>query len=131
VDQRVRDVGEEALQGSNSGRLHFGQVVGMLLNAGIESYQIDYRAHRATYYMPYGDTFAIEQPGGDAGIGATFDVGAIKAAILQAQCGEVMYPEFKRLSQAAGCVGYFVWLAGRRVTYFGRDGDIHVERFPD
>jgi uncharacterized protein YbcV (DUF1398 family) len=131
VDQRIQDVLAEALQGSDDGRLHFGQVVGMLLNAGVESYQIDYRAHRATYYMRGGDTFTIGQPERDADIGTEFEVDEIKAAIAKAQRGEVMYPEFKRLSQAAGCVGYFAWLAGRRVTYFGRDGDIHVERFPD
>ena len=43
----------------------------------------------------------------------------------------VMYPEFMRLSRAAGCVGYVTWLAGRRVAYFGRRGETHVERFPD
>jgi hypothetical protein len=41
-----------------------------------------------------------------------------------------MYPEFLRLSRAAGCVGYVVWLAGRHVTYFGRRGETHVEHFP-
>jgi hypothetical protein len=43
----------------------------------------------------------------------------------------VMYPEFKRLSQRAGCVGYVVWIAGRHVSYHGRRGEVHVERFPD
>jgi hypothetical protein len=27
-------------------------------------------------------------------------------------------------------MGYVVWLAGRHVTYFGRRGATHVERFP-
>jgi hypothetical protein len=43
----------------------------------------------------------------------------------------VMYPEFKKLSQQAGCVGYTVWIAGRHVTYVGRRGETHIERFPD
>ena len=42
-----------------------------------------------------------------------------------------MYPEFKKLSQAGGCVGYVVWIAGRHVTYVGRKGETHVEKFPD
>jgi hypothetical protein len=42
-----------------------------------------------------------------------------------------MYPEFKRLSEQAGCIGYIVWITGRHVTYFGRNGETHVERFPD
>ena len=31
---------------------------------------------------------------------------------------------------AAGCVGYFVQIAGRRVLYFGRRGEIYTELFP-
>jgi len=31
---------------------------------------------------------------------------------------------------AAGCVGYFVQIAGRRALYFGRNGESHVELFP-
>jgi uncharacterized protein YbcV (DUF1398 family) len=30
----------------------------------------------------------------------------------------------------AGCVSYFVSLAGRRAVYYGRTGDEHVEWFP-
>jgi hypothetical protein len=30
---------------------------------------------------------------------------------------------------AAGCVGYFVQIAGRRAIYFGRNGEFHVEQF--
>lgn len=41
-----------------------------------------------------------------------------------------MYPEFKQLSQRAGCVGYTVWIEGRHVVYHGRRGETHVERFP-
>ena len=56
---------------------------------------------------------------------------AVRAAILDAQQGRVTYPEFKRLSQRAGCIGYTVWLAGRHVCYLGRKGETHVERFPN
>ena len=38
-----------------------------------------------------------------------------------------MYPEFLRLSRAAG---YVTWIAGRHVSYFGRRGETHVEHFP-
>ena len=31
----------------------------------------------------------------------------------------------------AGCVGYMAFMAGRRVVYYGRTGDSHVEWFPD
>ena len=31
---------------------------------------------------------------------------------------------------AAGCVGYFVCLTGRRAVYFGRTGENYIEPFP-
>ena len=63
-------------------------------------------------------------------IGEAFDAAALQEAIRGSQRGEVLYPEFVQRSCAAGCVGYVVWIAGRHVTYFGRRGEQHVERFP-
>ena len=120
----------EILNASNEGRIHFGQVVGKLVSAGVESYTVDYRSGRVTYYMPCGETLTVELEAAKTGIAAEFSGSGIKQAILGAQRGEVMYPEFKQLSQAAGCVGYTVWLAGRHVTYYGRKGETHVEHFP-
>ena len=81
-------------------------------------------------YLPDGATLdlAFERP--LEAIADAFDGDAVRAAILGAQQGRVMYPEFKRLSQRAGCIGYTVWIAGRHVTYLGRRGETHVERFP-
>ncbi|MFG5410135.1 hypothetical protein ABXN37_21045 [Piscinibacter sakaiensis] len=54
----------------------------------------------------------------------------MRAAIRAAQQGTLAYPDFKRRTQAAGCVGYTVWIAGRHVVYHGRLGETHVEPFP-
>lgn len=119
---------------SNSGSIHFGQVIGQLVGAGVESYHVDYRSGRTTYYLPDGSTadFGFERPKNNpqSGIADAFDSAAVRAAILGAQQGRVMYPEFKRLSQQAGCVGYTVWISGRHVVYHGRRGETHVEQFP-
>jgi len=118
-------------EASNQGTIHFGQVIGQLVGAGVESYHVDYRAGRSTYYWPDGRTadFSFERP--PHGIATAFDGAALRAAILGAQQGRVMYPEFKELSQRAGCVAYTVWIAGRHVAYLGRGGEAHIERFPD
>ncbi|MGG5872250.1 hypothetical protein [Pseudomonas peli] len=116
---------------SNEGSIHFGQVVEALLAAGVESYWVDYRACRATYYLPSGQTHSLGMDAPEAGIDRPFSAPAIQAAIRAAQQGEVLYPEFKRRSQAAGCIGYMAWLQGRHVSYFGRNGETHIERFPD
>ncbi|MBU1359572.1 MAG: DUF1398 family protein [Gammaproteobacteria bacterium] len=122
---------QSTFDASNEGTIHFGQVVGQLIGANVESYHVDYRAGRSTYYLPDGDTLTLDFETAGHGIGSDFDSDAVRSAILAAQQGRVMYPEFKRLSQQAGCVGYTVWIAGRHVSYFGRRGETHVERFPD
>ena len=121
----------EAADGSTEGRIHFGQVIGLLMQAGVESYVADYRMQRTTYYLPDGDTLSLDTPMPDADIAQDFDAAALQAAIRGAQQGAVMYPQFKKLSRQAGCIGYTVWLAGRHVSYYGRKGETHVERFPD
>ncbi|HET8597784.1 MAG TPA: DUF1398 family protein [Castellaniella sp.] len=121
----------ETSQASAEGRIHFGQVVGRLAAAGVESYVADYRARRTAYYLPDGTTLDIRLDMPDVPIADAFDARALQDAIRAAQRGDVMYPEFKRLSCVAGCIGYTVWIAGRHVSYFGRRGEIHIEKFPD
>lgn len=121
----------EAAHGSSEGRLHFGQVIGLLMQAGVESYAVDYRAARSTYYLPDGEALDLDTPMPGVAIAQDFDAAALQAAIRGSQQGTVMYPEFKMLSRQAGCIGYTVWIAGRHVSYYGRRGETHVERFPD
>ena len=131
MEPSIESAIRQSLQASNEGRIHFGQVVADLVSAGVESYNVDYRAQRTTYYLPGGETLTLDTTGPVVDIAGDFSASAIKSAIMGAQRGELMYPEFKRRSQAAGCTGYTVWLAGRHVTYYGRNGETHVECFPD
>ena len=131
MNENTRAVIQATFEASNKGEIHFGEVVAQLMGVQVETYHVDYRSGRATYYLPDGAAldFGFERP--QAGIADAFDGDAVRAAILGAQEGRVMYPEFKRLSQRAGCVGYTVWIAGRHVVYFGRRGETHIERFPN
>lgn len=117
---------------SNSGKIHFGEVIAQLLGVQVESYHVDYRTASATYFLPNGETLTLEFANAThLEIAENFDAAAVRAAIVGAQQGRVMYPEFKAMTQAAGCAGYTVWITGRHVTYYGRKGETHVERFPD
>lgn len=120
----------EAAEGSAQGRLHFGEVLALLTRAGVESYAVDYRARRTTYFLQSGECLDIPLHMPEVLIGEAFDSGAIQAAIRGSQQGRVRYPEFKRLSAEAGCIGYTAWISGRHVTYCGRRGETHVEHFP-
>ena len=131
MNDNTRALIHEAARGSSESRLHFGQVIGLLVQAGVESYAVDYRAQRSTYYLPDGEALDLATAMPDVAIAQDFDAAALQAAIRGAQQGVVMYPQFKQLSRRAGCVGYTVWIAGRHVSYFGRKGETHMERFPD
>lgn len=126
-----RKIITDTFEASNAGRIHFGQVIGQLVSAQVESYHVDYRAGRTRYFLPDGNSLELEFECAGNAVAADFDAEGVRAAIRGAQQGRVMYPEFKQLTQAAGCAGYTVWIAGRHVTYFGRKGETHVERFPD
>lgn len=120
----------QTFQASQSGTIHFGQVVNALLEIGVESYFVDYRTRQVTYYFPSDETVSLVYESNGDVIAESFSPADVKSAILGAQRGEVMYPEFKKLSQKAGCIGYFVWIKGRHVSYFGRKGETHIENFP-
>ena len=130
MNQNFETIIRSVFEDSAAGSIHFGQVIAQLMAAHVESYQVDYRTGRITCYRTDG---RVVEAGTDAlakTIGDLFDVDALKAAIRGAQEGRVKFPEFKMLSQQAGCVGYTVWIVGRHVTYFGRRGETHVEHFP-
>ncbi len=131
MQTNINAVIQSTFDSSNQGRIHFGQAISQLEAVHVEAYHVDYRAGRSTYYLPNDETMDLAFAPVGTAIASSFDGEAIRAAIRGAQQGTVMYPEFKRLSQNGGCVGYTVWIAGRQVTYFGRNGETHVERFPD
>jgi uncharacterized protein YbcV (DUF1398 family) len=131
MNENTRAVIQVTFEASNKGQIHFGEVIAQLIGVQVESYHVDYRSGRTTYYLPDGPTLDLGFERPQEAIAEAFDGDAVRAGILGAQQGVVMYPEFKLLSQRAGCIGYTVWIAGRHVTYLGRRGETHVERFPD
>lgn len=115
---------------SNTGKIHFGEVIQQLISIDIESYNVNYRRGETTYYLSNESSLRLEFEAHPEKISKNFDAAKIKSAILQAQSGTVMYPEFKDLTYEAGCIGYIVWINGEKVQYFGCNGDIHTELFP-
>ena len=130
MNDQSRRIIEQCAHDTHAGKIHFGQVIGMLIEAGVESYHADYRARVTTYYLPNGETCRVPLLAPSIDIPQDFGAEALVRAIRGAQRGEVMYPQFMQLSMAAGCVGYVVWIAGRHVSYFGRRGEVHIEHFP-
>jgi len=121
----------QTFEASQAGTIHFGQVIAALMSVDVESYFVDYRTRQVTYYFPNDEVFSLNYEAEHEVFGQSFVQTDVKAAIVGAQKGEVMYPEFKKLTQKAGCIGYFVWIKGRHVSYLGRNGETHVEHFPN
>ena len=130
MEQAVKNVIDRCAEQSDAGAISFGAVVGELGQAGVESYYADYRAQQTVYYMPDASFHAVPLKGPSTEIADAFDAEAVQAAVRGAQGGKVKYLEFQALTRAAGCVGYFVWIAGRHVVYQGRRGETLVEPFP-
>ena len=121
---------EECAALSAAGKISFGDVVKKLMGIGLERYHADYARHENTFYMPDGESLVVSMKHAADPIAKEFSAKGVEAAVRQAQRGEIWYPEFLKLTFAAGCVGYFVQITGRQVIYFGRNGEEHVEKFP-
>jgi uncharacterized protein YbcV (DUF1398 family) len=117
-------------RGALDGELTFPEIVGRLAQIGIERYHADYSRQEITYYLPDGDSLVIATPHPSHPTAGEFTASAVEAAVRQSQRNEHTYLDFIRKTMAAGCVGYFVQITGRRVIYFGRDGESHLEYFP-
>lgn len=131
-DETMKQVAAGCLAGSESGSMTFPQVVAALSRAGFESYALDFLRGAATYYDPGGQS--VELPHGvDTAVAPALDAVALKAAIGGAQRNDLgySYAGFCRKAALAGCAGYIVSFPGRRVVYFGRTAETHVEHFPD
>ena len=115
---------------TQQGKMTFPQVVKGLLEVGVESYLVDFAAKQKTHYLADGTTQMVPMILDPDPIAAEFDNAGLVAAIRGAQADTVRYPEFVKRSTAAGVIGYWAFLTGKRVIYFGRKGEQHVEEFP-
>jgi uncharacterized protein YbcV (DUF1398 family) len=121
----------ECLELSLSGRLAFPDVVARLIAAGVERYDADLTRLEMRHYAADGATHAEGLPLADApAVAREFSATAVRSAIASVQRREIDYAGFLRSIMAAGTVGYTAYLAGRKVVYFGRAGEAHVEPFP-
>ena len=130
MNEEQKKVIEQCAAMSMAGTISFGDVVGRLMRAGVERYHADYSRMESTYYLPGGESHVVPMQHGPMPVAEAFSAETVEASVRQAQRGEIVYPQFVRQTTAAGCVGYFVQITGKRVHYFGRNGEAHTEWFP-
>jgi uncharacterized protein YbcV (DUF1398 family) len=125
----VRSVLYECTIGSDEERLTFPQLIARLQEIGVEGYYADLRRAEKTYYVSKGNSHVMQTTGVGATLASTFSAPEVSSAVRAVGCREITYLKFCELLAAAGCVGYFVSLTARRVVYYGKRGESHVEHF--
>jgi len=120
----------EVMGETQTGKLIFPEVVRRLLEVGVESYFCDFAAAQETLYLPDGETHTEKMTLAMEPVAAEFSQSELLAAIRGAQTDSIRYPEFVKRAARAGVIGYWAFLTGRKVIYFGRKGEFHVENFP-
>jgi uncharacterized protein YbcV (DUF1398 family) len=125
-------IADTCLHAAHDGNLSFPEIVGRLIAAGFEGYTVDYRRNTQTFYLPDGDSLVLDIPQPSVPVTAGFDTGEMERLVRWAQANpaDYSYAAFSEKAKAAGCAGYLVSFIGRRVVYFGRTAETHVERFP-
>lgn len=114
-----------------NGSVPFPQIVGKLIDEGVEYYHVDYAAYTFTFYSNAGSTVTASLLFTDLPpVSKSFDATALKAAILDSQQHGQKFKVFCERAMQAGVSGYFAFLLGQRVVYFGRQGNQHTEWFP-
>lgn len=126
----------ECSERSVAGNITFPEVVGKLMEVGIESYHADLYRREKTYYAANGDSHVESENGLDPkvfnadAVAAALNSDGVKASLRQIQHKEIDYQHFLRGILAAGVANYWVYLAGKRAVYVARNGDEYVEWFP-
>lgn len=125
------DIARATLEGAESGAQTFPEGVRILMEAGPDSYAVDFRRSTRTYYMPNGRTITLKtattRPVADR-----FDAATTKAAIGEAQAmiPGYTYNGFCARVARAGCADDAVSLLGKRVLDYGPTGETNSEYFP-
>jgi len=132
MDAQRISIARSCLDAAYNKVMDFPQIVGTLIDAGFDGYTVDYRRKATTYFLPDGDNVVLDNHPSDTSVAALFDQAGIIAQIRWAQANppDYSYKEFCENVKAFGCAGYMVSFSGRRVLYFGRTAETHVEHFP-
>ena len=121
----------EASKATLAGTMPFPEIVGRLMETGVEYYHVDFVTQKTTFYSATGDVVVTPITyEGLPEVAQDFDQAALRSAILDSQQNNQHYRDFTIRAMKAGVQGYMAFLRGKRVTYWGRGGDLHTEWFP-
>lgn len=112
------------------GKITFPETVKKLVADQTERYIADLVGLQKLYFGINGETYAWPLNFNPIKVAQQFDIVKVKSAIRDSQQSKINYPTFLQRIMEAGCCHYEVFLTGKKVIYFGRDGSNHIEFFP-
>ena len=116
---------------TQDGSIPFPEIVGCLIEEGVEYYLVDYRTLQFTFYGAMGGVVVAPLTFENLPeVGESFDLVALRAAIHDSQTKGQKFRDFCARAMRAGVQSYYAFLSGQRVMYLGRQGDQHIEWFP-
>jgi uncharacterized protein YbcV (DUF1398 family) len=132
MNDQLTATAQRCLNAAFEGTMDFPSIVRALIEAGFEGYDVDYRRGTSTYFRASGESVQLAMPKSDAPVAAEFNAKEVERAVREAQnkAPGYTYAGFCAKVKAAGCAGYLVSFLGKRVVYFGRTAETHVEHFP-
>lgn len=133
MDNSLKAIAQRCLDGAETNTMTFPDIVKTLIQAGFESYTINFQRESATYYLPdQQDSIELSLPKSTTPVAPIFDPIAIQNAVreAQSQTHDYTYTGFCTKIKQAGCACYIVSFLGQRVLYIGRTAETHVELFP-
>jgi uncharacterized protein YbcV (DUF1398 family) len=132
MNEQLTATAQRCLDAAYEGTMDFPRIVRTLIEAGFEGYDVDYRRRTSTYFRASGESVQLALPTSGEPVAAEFHANEVEQAVREAQnkAPGYTYAGFCAKVKAAGCAGYMVSFLGRRVVYFGRTAETHVEHFP-
>ncbi|WP_338636544.1 DUF1398 family protein [Spirobacillus cienkowskii] len=132
MNNKLKIVAQKCLDGAYNNKMSFPEILKILNENGFESYRVDYLQHCVSYYLTNGNGIDLPLPKHEASVAKIFDTTALQSAIKEAQqqLEGYTYKSFCEKVMNAGCAGYIVSFLGKRVLYFGRTAETHIELFP-
>lgn len=119
------------LEKSLARQITFPEILSILAKEGVESYHVDFLRDECRYYAKDGKSFSLAVPFKHGEISQNFSSQNLESINQRVQAGQATFADFVREGCSAGCAYYIVYLNGRKVRYFGRNGDEHTQHFPN
>jgi uncharacterized protein YbcV (DUF1398 family) len=111
---------------SPAGALNFSEFVATLEQTLVDYCRVDILEGRMIFVAEdgevYSDTLELKDK-----IAEKFDDGGIRQAILDNQLDRLSFKDFVSQLMNCGVVSYTIHLSGRKVIYFGKNGDCCYE----